>query len=112
MNILVTGSAGFVGKNLVENLKNIRDGKNRTHPELNIDEIYEFDRSNTLDELDAYCQKCDFVFHLAGIGKQMGLSGVLSVQAVSVHGGWKLPLPPEPKPVLPQFPHKEPVPVP
>ena len=43
MNILVTGAAGFVGKNLVENLKNVRDGKNRTHPTLHINEIYEFE---------------------------------------------------------------------
>lgn len=69
MNILVTGAAGFVGKNLVENLKNIRDGKNRTHPKLHINEIYEFDRSNTLDDLDAFCRKCDFVFHLAGVNR-------------------------------------------
>ena len=48
-----------------------------------------------------------FVFPLVCLGKPEGLSGVLSLQAVSVHGGWKLPLPPEPKPVLPQFPHKE-----
>lgn len=69
MKILVTGSAGFVGRNLVENLKNIRDGKNRTHPDIQIDEIYEFDRESTLAELDAYCQQCDFVFHLAGVNR-------------------------------------------
>ncbi len=69
MNILVTGAAGFVGKNLVENLKNIRDGKNRTHPNLKINKIYEFDRSNTLDDLEAYCRQCDFVFNLAGVNR-------------------------------------------
>ena len=52
MNILVTGSEGFVGRNLVENLKNIRDGKNRTRPALAIDEIFEYDRGNSLDELN------------------------------------------------------------
>lgn len=69
MNILVTGSAGFVGRNLVENLKNIRDGKNRTHPAIHIDTIDEFDRTSTPEELDAYCQRCDFVFHLAGVNR-------------------------------------------
>ena len=54
MNILVTGAAGFVGRNLVENLKNIRDGKNRTRPEIQIDEIYEYDLSSTPEELDEY----------------------------------------------------------
>ena len=43
MNVLVTGAAGFVGRNLVENIKNIRDGKNRTRPNLQIDKIYEYD---------------------------------------------------------------------
>lgn len=69
MNILVTGAAGFVGRNLVENLKNIRDGKNRTRPELKIDDIYEYDQNNTLDELDEWCSKADFVFNLAGVNR-------------------------------------------
>lgn len=69
MKVLVTGSAGFVGRNLVENLKNIRDGKNRTRPNLTIDEIYEYDRHNSLKELDAFCSDCDFVFNLAGVNR-------------------------------------------
>lgn len=69
MNILVTGAAGFLGRNLVENLKNIRDGKNRTRPALTIDEIYEYDRNNSLQELDEYCAKADFVFNLAGVNR-------------------------------------------
>ena len=69
MNILVTGSAGFVGRNLVENLKNIRDGKNRTRPDIKIEKIYEYDRDNTPEELDAFCSDCDFVFNLAGVNR-------------------------------------------
>lgn len=69
MKILVTGSAGFVGRNLVENLKNIRDGKNRTRPGLFIDEIYEYDRNSTSEELKEYCKKADFVFNLAGVNR-------------------------------------------
>lgn len=69
MNILVTGAAGFVGKNLVENLKNIRDGKNKTRPDISIAEIYEYDLNNTFEELDAFCQKADFVFNLAGVNR-------------------------------------------
>ena len=69
MNILVTGSAGFLGRNLVENIKNIRDGKNGTRPRLSIESIYEYDRSNTPEELDEFCAKADFVFHLAGVNR-------------------------------------------
>ncbi len=69
MNILVTGSAGFVGRNLVENLKNIRDGKNRTRPGISIEKIYEYDRDNTFEELDTFCADCDFVFNLAGVNR-------------------------------------------
>ena len=69
MKILVTGAKGFLGRNLVENLKNIRDGKNRTRPSISIEEIYEYDLENTQEELDAWCSKADFVFNLAGVNR-------------------------------------------
>ena len=69
MNVLVTGSAGFVGRNLVENLKNIRDGKNRTRPGLHIDRIYEYDLGSAPEELDQFCTDCGFVFNLAGVNR-------------------------------------------
>ena len=69
MNILVTGARGFVGKNLCENLKNIRDGKNRTRPSLSIGQIYEYELDSTSEELDDYCAKADFVFNLAGVNR-------------------------------------------
>lgn len=68
MNILITGAKGFVGKNLVENLKNIQNNKNRTRPNLKIDVIYEYDIGDE-DELDEYCEKADFVFNLAGVNR-------------------------------------------
>ena len=69
MKILVTGAAGFVGKNLVEALKNIRDGKDKTHPGLAIEKIYEYDINSTEDELVSACAECDFVFNLAGVNR-------------------------------------------
>ena len=69
MNILVTGSSGFVGRNLVENLKNIRDGKDRTRPGIKIDAIYEYDVQNTREELEMFCASADFVFNLAGVNR-------------------------------------------
>ena len=69
MNILVTGSAGFVGKNLTCALKNIRDGKDRTRPNLQIDEIFEYDIDTDPALLDEYCAKADFVFNLAGVNR-------------------------------------------
>lgn len=69
MNILVTGAKGFVGTNLVENLKALRDGKNRTRPNLSIGEIFEYDRESTVEELDDYCARADFVFNLAGVNR-------------------------------------------
>ncbi len=69
MNILVTGAKGFVGRNLCHALMNIRDGKDRTHPELKIDEIYQYDIDSSETELEAYCEKADFVFNLAGVNR-------------------------------------------
>ena len=69
MKILITGSEGFVGKNLTEALKNIRDGKDRTHPELQIEEIFCYDIGSTEEELECACKNCDFVFNLAGVNR-------------------------------------------
>ena len=69
MNILITGAKGFVGKNLVENLKCIKDGKNTTRPELRIDEIYEYDVESDKKQLFYYCERADFVFNLAGVNR-------------------------------------------
>ena len=68
MNILVTGARGMVGLALCANLKNIRDGKNRTR-NIKIDEIFEYDIDNSVEELNEFCQKADFVFNLAGINR-------------------------------------------
>jgi len=74
MKILVTGANGFVGKNLVEFLKCIRDGKDRVHKindfENPVDlEICEYDKDNSAEELDSFCRDCDFVFNLAGVNR-------------------------------------------
>ena len=69
MKILVTGAKGFVGKNLCVNLRNIQEGKDKTRPDLKIDEIFEYDLDSTSEELDEWCQKADFVFNLAGVNR-------------------------------------------
>lgn len=69
MKILVTGAAGFVGKNLCAQLKNIRDGKARCYGDLTVSEVYEYDINSTEEQLDEYCSKCDFVFNLAGVNR-------------------------------------------
>ena len=69
MDILITGASGFVGKNLAANLKNIRDGKNHTRPDLHIANVYEYDIDSSPEELDRYCKSCDFVFNLAGVNR-------------------------------------------
>ena len=69
MKILITGAAGFVGKNLAAALKNIKDGKDRTHPSLSIEEIYLYDIDSPASLLEEACEKADFVFNLAGVNR-------------------------------------------
>ena len=69
MNILITGANGFVGKNLVSRLESIRDGKDRTHPELNIEELYLYDIGTPDEVLEEGCKNADFVFNLAGVNR-------------------------------------------
>ena len=68
MKVLVTGAKGMVGRALVNNLKNIKDGKNKTRPNIHIEEIYEYDVGDE-DKLDEFCRSCDFVFNLAGVNR-------------------------------------------
>ena len=68
MNILVTGAKGMVGTALVTNLYNIKEKKNTTR-NIMIGDIYEYGMDSTLEELEEYCAKADFVFHLAGVNR-------------------------------------------
>ena len=69
MNILITGAAGFVGKNLTAALQALKDGKDRTHPGLSIGELYLYDIDSPAALLEEACQKADFVFNLAGVNR-------------------------------------------
>ncbi len=77
MNILVTGAKGFVGRNLCENLKNIRDGKDRTRS-FSVKNVFEYDIDSSTEELEEYCSKADFVFNLAGVNRPKDNSEFMS----------------------------------
>ena len=74
MKILVTGAKGFVGKNLVASLNNLKEGKDRTRPDLRIDEVFEFDLDTSKELLEEYAKKADFVFNLAGVNRPKEMS--------------------------------------
>lgn len=78
MNILVTGAKGFVGRNLCAQLRNIADGKAKFYGDIHIENIYEYDIDSTIEELEAYCQKADFVFNLAGVNRPKDQSEFMS----------------------------------
>ncbi len=69
MKILVTGAAGFVGKNLVSVLKNIKNGNDKTRPQIKIEEIFEYDIDTEPELLDSFCKEADFVFNIAGVNR-------------------------------------------
>ena len=69
MKILLTGARGFVGRNLVSQLRNIQSGKVKCYGDLTVDAVYEYDIDSTIEELEVYCHDCDFVFNLAGVNR-------------------------------------------
>lgn len=77
MNILITGAKGFVGRNLCENLNNIRDGKDRTRS-FSLENVFEYDIESSTEELEEYCSKADFIFNLAGVNRPKDNSEFMS----------------------------------
>ena len=71
MKILVTGAKGFVGRNLCSQLNNIKTGKAKCYGDLQIDEVFEYDLDSTMEQLEAWCSECDFVFNLAGVNRPL-----------------------------------------
>ena len=69
MHILITGAAGFVGKNLTAALEALRDGKDRTRPGLTIGELFLYDKDSPRELLEEGCRRADFVFNLAGVNR-------------------------------------------
>ena len=69
MDILITGAAGFVGRNLTAALQALRDGKDRTRPGLTIGELFLYDKDSPRELLEEGCRRADFVFNLAGVNR-------------------------------------------
>ena len=69
MNILITGAAGFVGKNLAAALYCLQNGTDRTRPNLSVDRLYLYDKDSPAELLEEGCQNADFVFNLAGVNR-------------------------------------------
>ncbi len=81
MNILITGASGFVGRNLTEALKNIKEGKDRLNSDIVVDELFLYDKNSTEEEFLSYCERADFVFHLAGVNRPEAGEGFTSGNA-------------------------------
>ena len=69
MNILITGAAGFVGKNLTAALQCLQDGRDKTRPGLQVEQLYLYDIDSPAQLLEEACEKADFVFNLAGVNR-------------------------------------------
>ncbi len=69
MKILVTGAKGFVGRNLVAQLRNVKDGKAKCYGAVTVSDVFEYDIDSTPEQLDTYCKEADFVFNLAGVNR-------------------------------------------
>ena len=69
MKVLVTGAKGFIGKNLIAELDNIKQGKTKAYPFLEGVEYFECDLNTPYGEFRRYCKECDFVIHLAGVNR-------------------------------------------
>ena len=69
MNILITGAKGFVGRNLVSTLNNIKEGKDKSFKIGTDITIFEYDVDTDPKLLDLYCKNADFVFNLAGVNR-------------------------------------------
>lgn len=78
MNVLVTGAKGFVGKNLCQALYNLKNGNDKTRPNLVIDNVFEYDLDTPKADLEKFCASADFVFNLAGVNRPQNAEEFMS----------------------------------